>query len=309
MRKRIGMCALALSGLVVGVSVSACSGGARGSSAGTVASAPGATLNAPEAVVPGASRGSVGTTGTAHTAGIATTVLTGHDLVLTATVSVRAADVAAATRRTEQLVAAAHGFLADEQLNTDPAHPNADTATLTVRVPQASYDATISTLERLGTRVSEQRSSEDVTDQVVDTSSRLSTAKASIGRVRTLLDRANSLGQVIQLESELSKREADIESLERRIATLRKQVALATIDVTFSRTAKSVAATRHQESGFVGGIVSGWHAFTRTVSALLRAVGAVLPFAVAVGLLALAVVLLRRRLRLRPATIGDDVHD
>jgi hypothetical protein len=244
----------------------------------------------------------------ARSAALSTTALAGRDLVLTATLSVRAGDVAGVARRTEQLVAAAHGFVAAEQLHTDPANSRNDTATMSLRVPESAYDATIKSVEGLGVRIAEQRAVDDVTDQVVDTSSRVATAKAGLARVRTLLDRATSLGQVIDLESELSKREADLESLQRRLATLQRQVALATIDVTFSHSATAKQASHHR-SGFVGGITGGWHAFTRAGNGLLTAVGAVLPFALVLGAVAALVIVARRR-HLHPISkMGDDVAD
>jgi hypothetical protein len=51
------------------------------------------------------------------------------------------------------------------------------------------------------------------------------------------------------------------------------------------------------KTGFVGGLGSGWDAFTASVSGLLTAIGAVLPFAVFFALLAAPVVWWLRRRR------------
>jgi hypothetical protein len=48
--------------------------------------------------------------------------------------------------------------------------------------------------------------------------------------------------------------------------------------------------------GFVRGLRGGWHAFTRTVSAIAQAVGALLPFLIVMAILGIAAYLLRRRL-------------
>jgi hypothetical protein len=257
----------------------------------------------------GATGTSGSTTGVAESRPLALspTSLSGRDLVQTATVSVQVRDVAGATRKAEELVAKARGFVSDEQVHTDPAKPSEDNASMTVRVPDTAYDATIRALEGIGDRTFEQRSVQDVTDEIVDTSSRLATAKAGIQRVRTLLDSASSLGQVIQLESELTKREAELESMQRRLASLHRQVALSTITLSLSRsaTAKPGAAKQHR-SGFIGGITSGWHAFVSAVNGLLVAVGAVLPFALVLLAMVIGYVVIRRRPR--PAsTVGDDV--
>src|SRR4051794_22086198 len=177
--------------IVAGLSISACGGKPNegGGSSGT--SAPVATFNGSVAA---GTQGLAGHTGAAGAAGPSTTLsaltVAGRDLVLTASLEVRVGDVASAVQRTEQVVTAAHGFVAAEHVQTDPAHPGADTASMSLRVPEAAYDATITALTRLGVPISQQRSTADVTDQIVDTSSRLSSAKAGIARVRTLLDRA-----------------------------------------------------------------------------------------------------------------------
>lgn len=312
MRKHLGRPAVAITAGTLGLVIAGCAAHSTGGANGSGGTAPGAPSRVDSAHAPEQFGTVNGTAGTAagpsvpapatRSVALSSTALAGHDLVLTATVSVRVADVAAVTRRTEQLVVSAHGFVASERLQTDPAHSSDDTATMSLRVPESAYDSTIKAVEALGVRIAEQRNVDDVTDQVVDTTSRVATAKAGLTRVRTLLDRATSLGQVIDLESELSKREADLESMERRLATLQRQVALATIDVTFGHSA-AVAHTHHSQSGFVGGIVGGWHAFTRAGNGLLTAVGAVLPFLFVLVAVAGAVALVRRR-RVHPSANG-----
>ncbi|MDX6285327.1 MAG: hypothetical protein QOG53_812 [Frankiales bacterium] len=228
--------------------------------------------------------------------------LTGRDLILHAELTVRVKKVDAAVAEAERLTSIRRGLVAAEKLATDPAHPEDDTASLTLRVPTTAYDSLLSALAKLGTRVSGTRSVDDVSDQVVDTASRISTASAGIGRVRTLLNRANTLGQVISLESELTRRQSDLESLQRRLASLRKQVALATIEVQLATSTKALEQAKRNDdrSGFLGGLRSGWDAFTSAGSAVLTAVGAALPFALLVAALIAAAVVMRRR-RIAPS--------
>lgn len=306
----------------LGLVLAGCSGGAA-TTRSTTADGHGTTHNqaatagvpaeGTSGLAPGASTGSTSATApVAAEAALSTIALAGRDLVLTASLTVRGNDVATMTRRTEQLVARVHGYVASEQVEGDPAQTGSDTATISLRVPQSSYATTVSAIAGLGTLVTKQQGAADVTDQVVDTSSRLATAKAGLARVRTLLDRATSLGQVIDLEAELSKREASLESLEQRLATLQRQVALATIEVTFSRNATAVSHHHQHHAGFVTGILNGWHAFTRTGNGLLTGLGAALPFVLALLAVLAGAVLVRRRHHQVPSqipTLGDDVAD
>ena len=98
--------------------------------------------------------------------------------------------------------------------------------------------------------------------------------RASVERVRALMSRATDLGQVVALESEMSRREADLESLESQLDALRNSVERSTLAVSLS-TAGSKAVT---ENAFLAGLHSGWDAFTASASGLFKAVGALLPF-------------------------------
>ena len=50
--------------------------------------------------------------------------------------------------------------------------------------------------------------------QVADVDSRLKSAQAALDSLRTLLKKADTIGQVLQVEREISDREADLESLQ-----------------------------------------------------------------------------------------------
>jgi hypothetical protein len=195
-----------------------------------------------------------------------------RSLVHTADLAVRVHDVRAATRAAEQLVQAAGGEVADEQVDLAAADP---TASLRLRVPPTSLTTTLNRLAQLGDEQSRSLGTEDVTDQVVDLDSRLATQRASVTRVRALLDRATGLGDVVRIEAELSRREADLESLQARIRAMSGQVAMSDVTVRLtSRAEPKVAAA----VGFTGGLRGGWHAFTTTARVAGATVGAALPF-------------------------------
>jgi hypothetical protein len=119
--------------------------------------------------------------------------------------------------------------------------------------------------------------------------------RASVERIRTLLGRASDIGDVVRLESELSRREADLDSLEARLASLDDSTTLATLVVTFNRPDVETPAGQDRD-GFVGGLLDGWHALGASATVVLQVVGALLPFALVLALLgALVWLLLRRR--------------
>jgi hypothetical protein len=89
--------------------------------------------------------------------------------------------------------------------------------------------AGISKLGRDAHDESRELSTDDVTDQVADLDARISTGQASVDRVRDLLAKAQNIGEIVSLESDLSRREADLESLKSRKHKLDDQTTLSTI--------------------------------------------------------------------------------
>jgi hypothetical protein len=187
------------------------------------------------------------------------------------------------------------GQIANEETGTDD-DGKIDHATLVIKVPTDAYDAAMTAFQRYGTVKQVRQESTDVTEQVVDVDSRVATQRAGIARMRSLMARANTVGEVISVETELTRREADLESLLARQKALAAQTDLATISVTLNRPGEAPPPAK-DHSGFFGGLSAGWDAFTATVKGLATAAGALLPFAVAGLVIAVPVWLFFRRRR------------
>ena len=148
----------------------------------------------------------------------------GRDVVRTAQLTLQVPDPTAAARGVRTAVATAGGVVAEEQVDGTGAW-------LVVRVPAAGLDRLVDDLAATGVVLGRSGRAEDATEQVVDLDSRVATQQASVTRVRALLAQATSIGDVVAVESELARREADLDSLQRRLATLKDRVALSTLTV------------------------------------------------------------------------------
>ncbi|PZS27029.1 MAG: DUF4349 domain-containing protein [Pseudonocardiales bacterium] len=254
-------------------------GGAYNGAAGAPAALPNGT--APQAKAPAKAKVPVTSAALIRTA----------DLVVEIT---NGADVAAKANRAAQIATAAGGqvFADDRTAGTNP------TAALTLKVPGESLTRVLGDLAALGKEKSRHSTTQDVTTQVADVTSRVRSAQASIDRLRALFSRATKVGDVISLESELSQREADLESLQAQQRSLAAQTEMATVTLNLSTASAATVAKKHQDkSGFLGGLQRGWRAFTHGAGAVATGFGAALPF-LGLGLLILGVaVIVRRRLR------------
>ena len=194
-----------------------------------------------------------------------------RSVIRTASIVVTVKDAAAAADRATALAKAAGGMVQDDTRNRQ----GGGSAHLVLRVPPADVPSTLTVLSRLGKEQRRQADDRDVTDQAIDLSSRITTQQASVNRVRALLARASSLPEITSIEGELTRREADLESLQNRSQALVGQVDLATVDVSLSSTAPPVVGG---VLGFSDGLAGGRHAVTVIAMAVAVTVGALLPF-------------------------------
>ena len=253
-------------------------------------------VNGPAAGAPPAEGSSAGTGRSTADTDAKTTEqlrLDQRSLIRTADLSVRVDDVATQARRAQDYARAAGGTVAGDTRSGSGDRARAD---LVLKVRPDRLEAVLDQLGGLGEELQRTSSTEDVTEQVADVDARVATMQASIGRVRAILARARSIGDVVAVEGELSRRITELESLQARQRALAGQVGQAT--VTLHLVAKEAPAPPAERRGFLGGLASGWNAFTTAGSWLLTALGAVLPFAVlalVVGLAARWVVRRSRR--------------
>lgn len=194
-------------------------------------------------------------------------------------------DPAAAAQKLRGTAAAFGGFVTSEYVVLPTAvegEVSRDRSQVTLSVPADRFEAAMDDAAKVGTVVSRSVSSADVTTQVVDVEARIRTMRASIARLDELMKRAGSLTEISALEAELTKRQADLESLVAQQEALRDQVAQSPITVTLLTSAQAKVEAR---GGFLAGLAAGWSAFVLFLRVLVTAFGAALPFLVAAALL------------------------
>jgi hypothetical protein len=223
-------------------------------------------------------------------------------VISTGTVSLTSDDVREARRDVQRVVDAAGGQVSDEQTDTDEdGHPVY--ARLVLRIPAAGFADAMTALEGVADLRGSDRSSEDVSTQVIDTDVRVRAQEASLRRVEQLLARARGLKDIIWIESQLTSRQAELDSLKGQQAWLADQTRDSTIVVDISRTPKDEPEEEEADTGFLAGFGGGMEALGAVAVGLATIVGALLPFAVVLGVLGLPVWLVVRRSVRRRRTV------
>ncbi|NIL40518.1 DUF4349 domain-containing protein [Salinispora arenicola] len=223
-------------------------------------------------------------------------------IVYTGSMRVQVPDVEQAAREAIALTTAVGGFVGSDQRRS--ANGNA-TVELTLRVPAAKFTTVVEQVAELGKRQRQEISTEDVTEETVDLDARITTQRARVENARRLLGEAQSISDLVSLENELARREADLASLEAKKRRLADLTALSSIAVSL---VGPDAATEDDASefGFVAGLQGGWKVFLLSWTVLLTVLGAVLPWLLLIGVpVGTMVWLLRRR---RPALPAPPAH-
>ena len=126
-------------------------------------------------------------------------------------------------------------------------------------------------LEKTGVLRSSTRGSDDVTTQVIDTGVRVRAQEASLKRVELLLAEARSLKDIIWIESQLTTRQAELDSMKSQQSWLEDQTSFSTItvDITaIAETKKVEKKEEEQEAGFLVGLQGGMKALGASASAI-----------------------------------------
>ncbi|GGO70701.1 lipoprotein [Nonomuraea cavernae] len=219
-----------------------------------------------------------------------------RQVVYVANMTVRAKEVTAAASRAKQIVTSAGGYLSKEESHFSDGGDGS--ATLEFKVPPARYPEVLASLGKdLGKQLSVNQGTQDVTLQVADVDSRLKSAQEALVSLRTLLKKADTIGQVLEVEREISAREADLESLQARQKELAAQVGMATLTLNLVGPVTVVPEPSEEPAGFLGGLAAGWSALKGFAMVALTVLGAVLPWLIVIVPVVLLVSFLVRRAR------------
>ena len=139
---------------------------------------------------------------------------------------------------------------------------------------------------------------------MLDIDVRVEAQRRSIDRIQVLFDNAETIKDIVSVEGELSRRQADLASLEAQQRYLADQTSMSTITVTIEQPPEHAKPEpeKDDDTGFLAGLAGGWHAMESFLVGLSTVAGALLPFLVLGLVLAVPGWPLLRRLRRRQTT-------
>lgn len=133
----------------------------------------------------------------------------------------------------QKIAAEAKGFVSSANVNE--LENGAKSGYVVVRIPSNKFETVLAELKKLAVRVeSEQISSTDVTEEFVDTESRLRNLKATEEQYLKIMKSANKVEDVLKVAEKLSEVRGQIESTQGRLNYLSRQVDMSTITINLS---------------------------------------------------------------------------
>ncbi|WP_121157179.1 DUF4349 domain-containing protein [Micromonospora pisi] len=219
-----------------------------------------------------------------------------RSIIYTGSMTVRVKEIERAATEAVAIATGAGGFVGGDQRSSSTGDAE---ASLQLRVPADRFASVVDALAKLGRQEHREIKTQDVTEETLDLAARIQTQQARVESGRRLLAQAKTLSDLVMLEGELAKREADLVALEARQRRLGDLTALSTITVRLIGPEAVVAEDEQEEKGFLAGLQSGWQALLATLGVVLIVLGALLPWVVTLGVPALLVWWLTRRHRRR----------
>ncbi|MDY6826026.1 MAG: DUF4349 domain-containing protein [Bacillota bacterium] len=187
-------------------------------------------------------------------------------------------------------------------------------ANLTLRVPEDRFDVVMRQLEELGKVNNTQTGMDDVTMQYIDLESRLNNQKAQEERLVEILEMAENVEEVLEVEKELARIRGEIESMTSQLTYLKDQVTYGTIYLSLREEAVSTdnisPGVFHNLGEKTGeAFITSINFILNAFSYIIIALSAMLPVLVVIGIIALLIWFLIRRLSHRKQGIEETKKD
>lgn len=197
-------------------------------------------------------------------------------------------------------------------------------ANVTVRIPQNRLDDFVGSVSDIGNVVRRSDSVNDVTMTYVDTESRRNALKTEYNRLLELMERAETLEEILTLEDRLTTLRYQLENLESQLRTMDNQVDYSTVRLTISEVQELTPVEEEEEEeeeetvweriteGFTDSLNEVKESFTDGIVGFMTSLPHLLVWAVPlliVVLVAVGLVRSRRKKRKKPAAAGNKPED
>lgn len=156
--------------------------------------------------------------------------------------------------------------------------------TVVIRVPSQSFTQALASASKLGDLKSRKVETQDVTEEYVDLQARLANAQSQEKALISLMDKAKTVDEVLQVRQVLTQTQQEIEQLKGRIKFLDEHSSYSTIAISLYEPGSE--AQTNGGWGFIAALKNALHAFVGTINDIIVGLGGALPVLALLALLA-----------------------
>lgn len=179
-----------------------------------------------------------------------------------------------AIAKVEALAARVGGFVGNSSIQSGEGQRRQ--ATLQLKVPALRYAQALTGLGGIGRLVSSTTEAQDVGEEYVDVTARMSNARRLEERLLTLLaTRTGKLEDVLSVEQELARVREEVERFDGRLRYLRANVAVSTLAVTVAEPGPVVG--QPGSNVIADAFRQAWRNFVTLIAGLIAALGILVP--------------------------------
>jgi hypothetical protein len=183
------------------------------------------------------------------------------------------------------LVQLEQGFISGTDAQASPANPNDQirTGVISFMVPAAKFDDTIDQLSKLGKVQNEHISGNDVSAQYVDLQARLANEEAQRNAMLALLSKAQTIADIIAVQTQLGQITQQIEQLKGQIAYIDHNTTYSTVSVDIAEAGAPAQTAAVDSWGFASALSGAAHNFVTTINYIVTGLGAIGPIVIVLG--------------------------
>ena len=189
-----------------------------------------------------------------------------RQVIHNAELNIEVEDLDTAVVSVETQLASLGGYISE---STRSSHGESrQSAHLRLRLPAEGFEEAKGLFQELGIVTNEHSWTNDVTEEYIDLTARITNLEAQEARLRQLIERAETVEEIMQVERELTRVRQEIDSRQGRLRYLKDQVAYSTIILNLSET--KLASPTITATGLAGLWQRGVAAFVRSANHMIE---------------------------------------
>jgi len=177
------------------------------------------------------------------------------------------------------------GYLVSSDAYASGEEDSMKSGTVAVRVPSGSFAKALDDATKIGTLKKHQLSTDDVTEEYVDLEARIKNAEANVSSLLALLEKAETVDEILYVRSVLTSAQGELESLKGRMRFLEENTSYSTISMSIYEVGAETLEDE-EDWGFIAALKGGLRNLVKAFNAIIRGLGILIPILIVLAIIA-----------------------